>query len=493
MPKNSLITGPGPTRPGLAVLVVTLLALWVGAPAEGRAQEPDADTRMTRPTTTRPATQPADVPTVRLASPRPVVLKIGSSYSGLTLTGANLDRVTVAFALKPDGQVEHGFDVKIIKRNRTDTRLALSLIAGKPVAPGDYRVRLSYELDSPLPQSTPTAPQRKPVIRSVDLPAGTVLIRATAMNAAITSITPESPQLGKEYGLSALRTVVSQLPGKEVVSVTRWTPRNDLRYCDFEGTYHSPEESLQWSWQSAHNLEIRLSPGRLVPIGVAPGGSAACRLRFSLGTKNELGESFYTLVDKLISFQPAEVDPRRAYAVANTWELDKYLKFKFEPTSAVGACGGSSGGTSGLIPVGFLQEGNDVTLRIRSGPIGTKCTWMVYATRLNPGWELRMNFEKQQVGDKCDTSIGLSTGESFRFTRTAGLYHRDGVLTLSVNNPRGEIPPYAIDEAAKHFRYISLRCAPTLTNDHGVTMKMVSAELFGNGGQNCTWKCGVAD
>lgn len=456
---------------------------------EGLLTEPDGDTRSIRPITTqttRPAITATGVPSVRLASPRPLVLNIGSSYSALNLSGAHLRRVTAASIVKSDGQVAGGFNVRFASRNRTDDRLLLSLIAGKPAAPGNYSLRLSYELDDPRPQSSPGTSPRKPVIRMVMVPMSTLTIRAQAMTPKITSTTPESPQRGREYVMTA---AIADVPGKEVVSITRFTPsHSDLSYCDFQGTYHSPDESHIATWRGEHKLEILFSPGALIPRGTS------CALRFSLRTRNELGEEFHSWPDaKVIVFQPAAVDSRKAYPVSNTWELKKYLRFNLQPYTAVGACSGTSPGTSGFIPVGVLRESNDINLRIRSGPVGTKCTWMLYATGLRSGWEMRMIFEKRQVGSKCDSGIETSAGGSFRFDRDAGLYHQGGQLTLAHNNPAGEVPPYDLESAAKYFRYTNLTCSPTVTNDHGVTMRMVSAELVGDGGQNCTWKCGVVD
>src|SRR5690606_2688147 len=108
-------------------------------------------------------------------------------------------------------------------------------------------------------------------------------------------------------------------------------------------------------------------------------------------------------------------------------------------------------------------------------------------------WELRMRFEEQPVGSKCGPGAETTVGGRYQFDQLAPLYFQGGQLTLSRNNPRGEIPPYDVASAAKHFRFVHLACGPTLTNDHGVTLRMVSAELYGLGGPNCTWKCGVTD
>lgn len=477
----------------LSACAVALFTSAAVATADAQ-QEPDADARATRPTsirpttmlTTRPGIQAADVPAVRLASPRPFALQIGSGYRLLKLSGTHLDRVTVAAVVTPDGQDANGFKVRIPSRGRSNDRLSLSLIAGKPVAPGDYSLRLVYELDDPRPQTSPTSARRKPIVRSVVVPGSTLTIHAQQMEASIAGITPEPLKIGQDYTM--IRVKVIDLPGKEFVSVSRQEIMPaDPRYCDFAGTYHSPEESLSTAWLGEHSLEIRFSPGRLIPLT-----GRSCLLRFAVRTENELGEEFYSLLDKWLEFQPADPDPRRAYRVSNTRDLKKYVAFDEEPYN-VGVCSGTSPGTSGFIPVGVINAGRDVALRIRSGPIGTKCTWMIYATGLRDGWQLRMTFEEQPVGSKCGPGIETSAGGSYSFDRMAPLYFQGGTLTLSGNNPQGEIPPYDMESAKKFFRYLYLSCSPTVTNDHGVTLRMVSAELYGDGGPDCTWRCGVID
>ncbi|HEX7034239.1 MAG TPA: hypothetical protein VF210_00605 [Pseudomonadales bacterium] len=437
--------------------------------------------------TMRPRVDASGVPAVSLASPRPLELKIGGGRRLVNLSGTHLERVTHAAVVTADGREAAGFEVAIAARQRSADRLPLSLIAGKAAAPGDYALRLTYELDDPRPQTGPRPSSgARPVLRTVVVPVGTLAIRARAMMPAITQVTPAPLKLGRDY--SMIRTTVAELPGAEVVSVTRFPfSGRELRYCDFAGTYHSPDESVSTGWLGEHNLEIRLSPGRLIPRS-----SSGCVLRFSVTTRNELGEQFVSMPETRIEFQPADPDPRKAYRVNNTRELKPYVAFREEPYN-VGVCSGTSPGTSGLIRVGVIDEANDIALRIRSGPIGTKCTWMVYPTGLRDGWELRMTFEEQRVGNKCSPGIETSAGGSFEFDRMAPLYFQGGVLTLSENNPRGEIPPYDMASAAKYFRYVHLACGPTLTNDHGVTLRMVSAELFGPGGPNCTWRCGVRD
>lgn len=438
--------------------------------------------------TTRPRPDVSDVPAITLASPRPFELKIGIGRRVVNLSGRHLDRVTYAAVVTADGREASGFEAAIAGTQRSADRLSVSLVAGKAAAPGDYALRLTYELDDPRPQTTPgTSSGRRPVLRTVVVPTGTLAIRARAMTPSITQVTPAPLELGRDYTM--IRAAVAELPGTEVVSVTRFPfSGSDRHYCDFAGTYHSPEESLSTGWLGEHNLEIRLSPGRLIPRS----SSGGCVLRFSVTTRNELGDQFVSMPEARIEFQPAEPDPRKAYRVNNTRELKPYVAFREEPYN-VGVCSGTSPGPSGLIRVGVIDEANDIALRIRSGPIGTKCTWMVYPTGLRDGWELRMTFEEQRVGNKCSPGTETSAGGSFEFGRMAPLYFQGGVLTLSKNNPQGEIPPYDMTSAAKYFRYVHLACGPTLTNDHGVTLRMVSAELYGPSSPNCTWRCGVKD
>src|SRR5690606_19431491 len=101
-------------RVGFHVSAAALFCLVVAMAhaQQSSVPEPEADARSIRPATTittRQQLNPADVPTINLASPRPLVLKIGSSYSDLKLSGAHLARVTQATVMTSDNQVAAGF------------------------------------------------------------------------------------------------------------------------------------------------------------------------------------------------------------------------------------------------------------------------------------------------------------------------------------------------------------------------------------------------
>ena len=425
--------------------------------------------------------------------PRPLALKIGGGYVGLNLTGANLNRVKTVSVVASTGEVVQGFDVRLSSRNRTDARLALSLLAGNIAVPGSYLLRLTYQLDDPMQQTTPGTQLGKPggATRLLILPAATVTVRATAMNPRIIETVPATPRTGVD--VVGFRVVVTDVPGQEVVSITYHNATQPGGNCYFQGSHHSPELKFSTAWQRPHVLEIIFSPGQLLPYG------SSCRLMFTIHTRNQLDQAFASWPERSVQFLPPLEDTRVAYPVANTTDLARYLKLKRESSPAVGICDGHSIGLSGSIPVGAITTSGDMGLKARSGPIGTQCTWMVYADGLRDGWEMRLTFKKNRVGDQCDVSddsgARYGSGSSFTFSRLSSLYQTgDGVVVLSRNSPNGIVPDYlTVGGSLPYFRFVNFHCAATLSNDHEAGMRIVSAELFGPPTPGCDWKCGVSN
>jgi hypothetical protein len=266
--------------------------------------------------------------------------------------------------------------------------------------------------------------------------------------------------------------------------VRRFTPQNGNQYCDYAGRPR-PEGADEYSLISQpgpHSLEL-LYIGRFLPRG-----SRSCVVRLSVRTKNVLGEEFSSFPEKLLEFQPSQ---STAYPVADTWELLEHLGLKLDTNhAAVGVCDGKSHGVGNPVSVGVVRVGNDIALRIHSGPIGTECTWKIYMPTMRDNWNIAMHFEKQQTKDACD-SVGQKSVGHFEFTRTSGWYFRgNGTLELRYANQYGSIPRVAPESFANHMRYIRLKCDPTLVNDHAVILRMVSADLVADSPRgNCTWKC----
>ena len=82
-----------------------------------------------------------------------------------------------------------------------------------------------------------------------------------------------------------------------------------------------------------------------------------------------------------------QLSPRQTYTFTNTWDLQGKLGFAVH--EANGTCQGKSEmPTQPSYPVGVLKDGGDITFKIRSGPVGTICTYASKAWVLPEGFEV---------------------------------------------------------------------------------------------------------
>jgi hypothetical protein len=482
-------------HPGLlVVLAVMCNAALLVQPVYASAMAADAETgatvanaRITVAQRTPPTHENLLVPAVSTATPRPLMLRIGGGYKNLTLAGSHLDLVTAGAVVNSAGALVPGFNVRIASKPSSGTGLTLSIIAGKLAPSGDYLLRLSYPADDPRAQTLAGPQPTRLATPVVAVPSSVLMIRAAPMNPRMSEIWPSPPDFNVDQNF---QVVITDVPGREVVRLVQTEGGPSSVYCYIAGTPHAPEVQHTASWKSAHTLDIRFSSSRFRPTG-----HPVCRLRFAIWTKNELGEEFYSVVEFPIAI------PAESYPVPDTEDLARYLKLTRQTGIAdtLGICDGTSLGPDGSFPVGAVKIGRDLSLRIRSGPIGTNCNWVIHATGMRPGWEIRLRLEESRVGNKCNSSTdsGSASPSSLRFdfSALAPLYHTgNGSVILSYNNENGR-PPTGLNvpESMHHFRFVNLKCSPTLSNDHAVTMRIVSAELFGRGASGCTWKCAFLD
>lgn len=483
-----------PHRGLLFLLAALCLAAFPVQPGAARSAaveaEPNAtgaEARITVAQRTPPTRQNILIPAVSTATPRPLVLRIGSGYQSLSLAGNHLNLVTAGAVVNSAGALVPGFNVRIASKTPSGTGLTLSIIAGKPAPPGDYALRLSYQADDPRAQTLSGPQPTRHAAAVVAVPSSVLTIRAAPMNPRMAEIWPSPPDFNVDQNF---QVVITEVPGRDVVRLVQTEGGPSSVYCWIAGTPHAPEVQHTATWKSPHTLDIRFSSSRFRPTG-----RPDCRLRFAITTKNELGEEFFSVVEFPIAIAA------ESYPVPNTEDLARYLKLTRRTgiANTLGICDGTSIGPEGSFPVGVVKVGRDLSLRIRSGPIGTNCNWVIHATGLRPGWEMRLRLEESRLGTKCNSSTDSdSSGPSgirHDFSTLAPLYHTgNGSVVLSYNNVHGSPPTgLNVQESMHHFRFVNLKCSPTLSNDHAVTMRIVSAELFGRGGPGCTWKCAFND
>ena len=156
------------------------------------------------------------------------------------------------------------------------------------------------------------------------------------------------------------------------------------------------------------------------------------------------------------------------YRVRNTWELKDKFDFKLTNNIHTGICRGTSIGIPRNYKVGILKYGNDISMRIRSGPIGTNC---LFASKK---WYL----PNGMFVSKIDTKL---------------IYEGKPVHENNCMRPRGHSQFYrAADIPLVHTTYeaiphdlrtaftpwgVLLKCGLSVTNDHGVR-KVIRGNYF---------------
>lgn len=84
-----------------------------------------------------------------------------------------------------------------------------------------------------------------------------------------------------------------------------------------------------------------------------------------------------------LDFGTVSVAEPTRYTIRNTWRLRNRLGFKF--MTGTGTCEGTSLGLAHSFPVGIHESGEDISLVIHGGPIGTDCQFVSQAWQLPPG------------------------------------------------------------------------------------------------------------
>ncbi len=164
------------------------------------------------------------------------------------------------------------------------------------------------------------------------------------------------------------------------------------------------------------------------------------------------------------------------YVVQNT--ADWLSKFAFANTTASGDCTGMSNGPNGIFKVGLVtsdagQAIVDLTLKIRSGPTGTRCRWDSQPMLLPEGVRLtRVQTEVTASGPCSVTPPSIPDyAQSFQSTENPVMF-AGGVVAA---NPLGA---GYIATGIGRLTFV-LDCGNTLSNDRFVSVVILSMTFTG--------------
>lgn len=118
------------------------------------------------------------------------------------------------------------------------------------------------------------------------------------------------------------------------------------------------------------------------------------------------------------------------YTVNNTWRVRDRLGFKF--MTGTGTCEGTSLGPLHAFPVGIQQSGEDISLVIHGGPIGTDCQFQSLAWRLPQGMMLVSTTWTKSARDGCGNVGPLGGGATALFAGTTPDLNR-GTAPIIIN------------------------------------------------------------
>lgn len=409
-------------------------------------------------------------PTITQATPRAATIAIGGPTVTMTLNGRFLGQVTSVEVTNAAGVVQPHIDAYLNPNARSDGALSVQLVAKKNAQPGKYRLQLSLRAD---PRQVQTRPQNTPLgstpTRSVAVPDSTAAITVRAMEPKITSIAPTRPAYNTTVGP---RIVVSDVPGSEVVSITR---SEGDRFCRYRphASLAAPHPGYRGglalsTWTAPNTLQVHMLTGVFE-------SASTCTIQLSIRTKNAFGEEFQSFTPPFQLSLSAPPPPKRL-PVSSTWTLKNYLDL--QAMLQKGVCSGTSLGAHGSVPVGIVNANGKLGFRIRSGPIGTDCGWKLATNRLELGWKLHMTFRIRRIGNKCNVGAGSSQYDFSALKRITIL--NDGEQTLAAN----------LSQDGNALKLVDLHCGMTLSNDHEVLLEMVSAAVsHDNPPDGCDWKC----
>lgn len=179
---------------------------------------------------------------------------------------------------------------------------------------------------------------------------------------------------------------------------------NQIRVDSFGGScnYRQNDEVVYQSTLNVANGAANVS--RIATFRTS--ASSCSGLRLTLAPRFPGMQDFtapITVTVPTFNFRPLQV-----YAFGNTWALRDFFGFTFRK-SHVGVCSGTSGGTAGDSTVGVFQSSDDITFRIRSGPLGTECDYASIARRLPDGFTLsKVEFVQSEGPNNSPTHVKMS-------------------------------------------------------------------------------------
>ena len=202
-----------------------------------------------------------------------------------------------------------------------------------------------------------------------------------------------------------------------------------------------------------------------------------CGFQVRMKVWKNRNESFYRSVNQF-DIQLADYT---TYTINNTWPLNEKIKYErslgIAPLSvSEGACTGKSIGPK-TYSVGLRKYKNDISIRIRSGPIGTHC-WYHAKNK----WSLPDGFFVKKIHVNW-LPEGPPKKNNACFNSGGRNYMYDFYRAADIGNivTGFEIPGY---ESRNEFRTTvqfsaRLKCGITLVNDHGIRMVIEKIDLVG--------------
>lgn len=137
-------------------------------------------------------------------------------------------------------------------------------------------------------------------------------------------------------------------------------------------------------------------------------------------------------------------EPTR-YTVSKTWRLRDRLGFKFG--TGTGTCEGTSLGLVHAYPVGIQESGEDISLVIHGGPIGTDCQFAGVASRLPQGMMLISTTWTSSVNGVCGAVGPLGGGATALFAPTTPDLNRGTAPIITSQVVESTTPWYALVSA----------------------------------------------
>lgn len=227
-------------------------------------------------------------------------------------------------------------------------------------------------------------------------------------------------------------------------------------------------------------VRLTVSTSLRVPAGSTGAAiSGPCSVIIPLEVKRTASSPSEFYIVKTPSFTPKL---RKTYRYTDTWALRRFFNFAMTSMSFGSTCEGTSVGPFESYPVGVRERNGDLTVQIRSGPVGTGCR--VSSPGLIVPYELELlsiEWAVERVGDKC--CAGEQCGATGRSVpgqlpgNAPGLYI---AAAPARTNAAGEYPTVTPFDRIIGRAHIELKCSPAGQNDHGVRLVLKSATFEGS-------------